>query len=96
MLWHSDTVIRILNGEPQVMIKSMTGYATAEKIADEITVSAEMRAYNSRHLDIVLRMPPSYTVLEDKVKGLVAARIARGRVEIKVQIKDESEQAACL
>ena len=75
------------------MIKSMTGYATAEKIADEITVSAEMRAYNNRHLDIVLRMPPSTMVLEDKVKGLVAARIARGRVEIKVQIKDESEQA---
>jgi len=78
---------------PQVMIKSMTGYATAEKNAGEITVSAEMRAYNNRHLDIVLRMPPSYMVLEDKLKGLVAARIARGRVEIKVQIKDESEQA---
>ena len=75
------------------MIKSMTGYATAEKNAGEITVSAEMRAYNNRHLDIVLRMPPSYMVLEDKLKGLVAARIARGRVEIKVQIKDESEQA---
>ena len=75
------------------MIKSMTGYATAEKNAGEITVSAEMRAYNNRHLDIVLRMPPSYMVLEDKMKGLVAARIARGRVEIKVQIKNESAQA---
>ncbi len=75
------------------MIKSMTGYAGAEKITGKITVSAEMRAYNNRHLDIVLRMPPSYMVLEDKVKGIVAARIARGRVEIKVQIKDESEQA---
>jgi uncharacterized protein (TIGR00255 family) len=78
---------------PQVMIKSMTGYATTEKIAGEITVSAEMRAYNNRHLDIVLRMPASCMVLEDKVKGLVAEHIARGRVEIKVQIKDESEQA---
>jgi uncharacterized protein (TIGR00255 family) len=74
------------------MIKSMTGYATTEKVAGEISVSAEMRAYNNRHLDIVLRMPPSCTVLEDRVKGLVAAHIARGRVEIKVQIKDESEQ----
>ncbi len=71
----------------------MTGYATAEKNAGEITVTAEMRAYNNRHLDIVLRMPTGYMVLEDKVKGLVAARIARGRVEIKVQIKDESAQA---
>jgi len=76
------------------MINSMTGYAAAEKIADETTVSIEMRAYNNRHLDIVLRLPPGLMVLEDKVKELVAARIARGRIEIRVQIKDESEQAA--
>jgi uncharacterized protein (TIGR00255 family) len=75
------------------MIKSMTGFAIAEKTDGDITVSADMRAYNSRHLDIVLRIPPSYMVLEDKMKGLVAERIARGRVEIKIQIKDESEQA---
>ncbi len=76
------------------MIKSMTGYAAAEKNADAITVTADMRAYNNRHLDIVLRIPPSCMVLEDKIKALVAKRIARGRVEIKLQIKDESEQAA--
>ena len=76
------------------MIKSMTGYAAAEKIAEETTVSVEMRAYNSRHLDIVLRLPPGFMVLEDKVKALVAACIGRGRIEIRIQIKDESEQAA--
>ena len=75
------------------MIKSMTGFAAAEKTDGDITVSADMRAYNNRHLDIVLRIPPSCMVLEDKMKGLVAERIARGRVEIKIQIKDESEQA---
>ena len=76
------------------MIKSMTGFAVADKTADAITVTADMRAYNNRHLDVVLRIPPSYMVLEDKIKALVAKRIARGRVEIKLQIKDESEQAA--
>ena len=75
------------------MIKSMTGYAAAQNTAGQITVSADMRAYNSRHLDIVLRMPPSYMALEDKMKALVTERIARGRLEIRLQIKDESEQA---
>lgn len=75
------------------MIKSMTGYAAAERTAGDLTVSADIRAYNSRHLDIVLRMPPSYMTLEDKIKALVAERIARGRVETRIQIKDESEQA---
>ncbi len=71
----------------------MTGFAAAEKSDGDLTVSADMRTYNSRHLDIVLRLPPSCMVLEDKMKALVAERIARGRVEIKIQIKDQSEQA---
>jgi len=75
------------------MMKSMTGYAAAEKVNGDTTVSVEMRAYNSRHLDIALRLPPSIVVLEDKVKELVAVQIARGRIEIRVQIKDESDQA---
>jgi uncharacterized protein (TIGR00255 family) len=75
------------------MIKSMTGYAAAETTTGAIGVSADMRAYNNRHLDIVLRLPPTYMVLEDKIKGLVTGRVARGRVEIRLQIKDESEQA---
>ena len=32
--------------------------------------------------------------LEEKVKGLIAARILRGRVEARIQIKDESDQAS--
>jgi uncharacterized protein (TIGR00255 family) len=76
------------------MIKSMTGYAAAENTTGEITVSADLRTYNSRHLDIVLRMPSSYMALEDKMKGLIAKHIARGRVEIRMHIKDDAEQAA--
>ena len=75
------------------MIKSMTGYAAAESSQGDITVAADMRAYNHRHLDIVLRLPANYMPLEDKIKALVAGHVARGRVEIRFQIKNESEQA---
>jgi uncharacterized protein (TIGR00255 family) len=73
------------------MIKSMTGFAAAEVSAGDIAVSVDIRAYNSRHLDIVLRLPSSYMVLEDKMKGLISRTIVRGRLEVKVQIKDGSE-----
>ncbi len=69
----------------------MTGFAAAEVIAGDITVSVDIRAYNSKHLDIVLRLPSSYMVLEDKMKGLITRQIVRGRLEVKVQIKDGSE-----
>lgn len=75
------------------MIKSMTGCAAVEKTAGEISVSADIRSYNSRNLDVVLRASPGYLPLEDKMKTLIAERVVRGRVEVKVQIKDRSEEA---
>ena len=75
------------------MINSMTGYAADEVLAGDITVAVDIRAYNSRHLDIVLRLPSAYLALEEKIKGLIARRIVRGRLEVKVHIKDESAEA---
>ena len=76
------------------MIKSMTGFAAAEVSAGDITVSVDIRAYNSRHLDLVLRLPSHCLALEDKMKGLITGKIVRGRLDVKVQIKDGSEGAA--
>jgi len=72
------------------MIKSMTGFATEEMIDGEITVAVDIRSYNNRHLDVVLRVPPNYLSLEEKMKTLIAQHIDRGRLEVKVQIKDAS------
>ncbi len=78
------------------MIKSMTGFAAAEKSAGDMTVAVDIRSYNGRHLDVVVRMAPGYMGLEEKVKGLITAKIFRGRVEARIQIKDESGQAAAV
>ena len=75
------------------MIKSMTAFAAAENSLDELTVKIEIRSYNSRHLDIFLRVPPVCQPLEEKIKGLISNRVARGRIEIRVQIDDSSEEA---
>jgi uncharacterized protein (TIGR00255 family) len=78
----------------KAMIKSMTAFAAAENTVDQLTVTAEIRSYNSRHLDIFLRIPPAYQSLEDQIKALIADRVSRGRVEIRVQIDDSSETAS--
>jgi len=78
------------------MIKSMTAFATAEKTADEVTVTVDIRSYNSRYIDIFLRIPPAYQSLEDKIKALISDRVARGRVEVRVQIDDRTEEASGL
>lgn len=78
------------------MIKSMTAYANAEKTIDELGVAVNIRSYNSRHIDIFLRIPPAYQFLEDKIKNLIGDRVARGRVEVRIQIDDRSEEATGL
>ena len=75
------------------MIRSMTAFARAENSEKEISVSVEIRSYNSRHLDIVLHAPHRYLALEEKIKGLITNKVSRGRIEVNLQIRDDSEEA---
>jgi len=74
------------------MIKSMTGYARVEKTNKGFMVIFEIRSYNSRHLDIVLRVPHEYHLLEDKIRSLIAKRVTRGHIEAKVQTKNDFDE----
>jgi uncharacterized protein (TIGR00255 family) len=73
------------------MIKSMTGYAGADLSTDKLTLAIEIRGYNSRHLDIALKIPSRYAMLEEKIKKTVSEKVARGRVEIKLSIQETLE-----
>lgn len=74
------------------MIKSMTGFARVEKTNKGFMVIFEIRSYNSRYIDIVLRVPHGYHLLEDKIRSLIAKRVTRGHIEAKVQIKNDFDK----
>lgn len=71
------------------MINSMTAYAEKTTEHEGLTVSVELKAYNSRYLDPLLRMPPAYRSFENQIKQLIAARISRGRVEFSLSVCDD-------
>jgi uncharacterized protein (TIGR00255 family) len=73
------------------MIKSMTAFAQKELAQDDLTVAAEVRSYNSRHLDVAVRISHGYQALEERIKALVSDRLERGRLEVKVRIQDHTE-----
>jgi len=75
------------------MIKSMTAYASAESNENELSVSVEIRSYNNKYLDIVLRLPRGYVEMEEKIKSLVQEKVSRGRIEIGLKMTDLSEEA---
>lgn len=75
------------------MIHSMTAFARAEHTDADLSVCIEIRSYNSKYLDISLRMPPGYGPLEERIKTLVSDHAARGRIEIHVKLADTSREA---
>ena len=75
------------------MIRSMTAFARVEKITETINTRIEIKSYNSRYLDVKMHLTHGYQPLEEKIKARIAEQISRGRIELNVVIKDESEGA---
>lgn len=74
------------------MIKSMTAFASAEAASEALSIGVEIRSYNSRYLDLVLRIPAACAAMEEKIRGRVGEAIARGRVELKLQVSEQAEE----
>ena len=75
------------------MIKSMTAFSEASFTDNDVRAEVEIRSYNSKNLDVALYLPGFCRRFEDGIKKMVAGTLARGRVEIRISISDESEDA---
>ena len=74
------------------MLHSMTAFAGAETNEDNLSVTLEIRSYNSKNLDISLRMTSAWQPLEERVKRMISDRVSRGRIEVNLQLTDRSEK----
>ena len=75
------------------MVKSMTGYGRAECAHERYTVTVELRAVNNRYLDCTVKMPRSYIFAEEALKERVQAKVARGKVDVFVNISQIGGEA---
>lgn len=73
------------------MIFSMTGYGSAQGQAGSLAIQVELKAVNNRYLDVSVRLPRLYLFAEEKMKKLVSQRVARGKVDIFVNIESKGE-----
>jgi uncharacterized protein (TIGR00255 family) len=68
-------------------MKSMTGYAYREKSDEAVTVSVEIKGYNSRFLDLTVNLPPRFSFLEPGIRNYIASRFARGKIEVTLRFR---------
>ena len=76
------------------MIKSMTGYGRSEKVIDNYEISVEMKSVNHRYADYNIRVPRSYSFLEEFVKSYLQKYISRGKTDVFVSIKKQQDDTA--
>lgn len=68
------------------MPRSMTGFGSASAQTDDLALAVEVRSVNHRHLDVRTHLPPELTALGKGIEELVRKRLARGRVDVSVQV----------
>ncbi len=71
-------------------MKSMTGFAFRERTEGELTVSVELKSYNSRFLDLSVNVPSWLSRLETRLREYASSRILRGKAELTVRVKERS------
>ncbi len=71
------------------MIQSMTGYAAAAADSPRGTLSLELRSVNARFLDLQFRVAEELRPLEPRLRELILARVARGKVDCRLFLNDK-------
>ena len=74
------------------MIKSMTGYGRAVETVNGREFTVELRSVNNRYLDCSVRLPRLLSFAEDAVKQAVKASVSRGKVDVFISLRTETEE----
>src|SRR5262245_13186180 len=66
------------------MIRSMTGYGSADLERSGQRLNAEIRSVNHRFCEVSLRAPKLVNLFEDQIRQLIAERFSRGKFNLSI------------
>lgn len=76
-------------------MRSMTGFGRASGVTGGKEYLVEIRAVNSRYCELTVKLPRSFTYLEEKLKTLIKGTVSRGKTEVYLSVTDvESRSTA--
>ncbi|MBQ7718921.1 MAG: YicC family protein [Clostridia bacterium] len=70
------------------MIRSMTGYGTAQETGVGKRFTVEIKSVNHRYSDVSVKTPRNYSYLEEKVKKCLSGYISRGKVDVYITVEN--------
>lgn len=73
------------------MTFSMTGFAALEQSLDSATLLLEIRAVNSRYLDLHFKLDENLRSFEPAIREQIGAHLSRGKIECKINLMHRSK-----
>jgi uncharacterized protein (TIGR00255 family) len=70
--------------------KSMTGFGRGEVASGGRLWVAEVRCVNNRYLDLKIKLPQGYGVIEERLRKMVSGYHQRGRVDLGLSVNGNS------
>ena len=69
------------------MIRSMTAFASGERVTEWGTLGCELRSVNHRFLEIGVRLHDDLRALEPALRERIATRIQRGKLDLTLRLR---------
>jgi len=67
-------------------MKSMTGFGKASVSDEHHELTVEIRSVNNRYLEMAIRMPKEFAILENKVRGWIKSQVFRGKLNVFITV----------
>ncbi|MBQ6028546.1 MAG: YicC family protein [Treponema sp.] len=71
-------------------MNSMTGYSYKKDLAGTAQISVEIKSVNNRFLDLSVSLPSFLNPIEQKIRKVVAEKIARGKVDLAIRVRERA------
>jgi uncharacterized protein (TIGR00255 family) len=71
-------------------MRSMTGFACAEKQSGVTSVFVEIKSYNNRFLELCVNLNSQLSSLEPRIRRIINERCKRGKIEVNIREKKEN------
>ena len=72
-------------------MKSMTGFGRAKLEKNNRIYNIEIKSVNHKYSDISIKMPRSFSYLEEKLKKEISSNISRGKIDVYITFENYSD-----
>ena len=78
------------------MIKSITCFGRGESVCESMTFTAEIKSVNHRYCEISVKLPRRFNYAEDSIKSVIKKHASRGKIEVNLNVVDDSFDAGSI